>query len=240
MRKGYTRTAVVAAAFMVLSSALAWAMTPTRRLVDEHGKLQLEASIPREFGEWRVDPHAAGGVVNPQQAAMLDKLYSQTLTRTYINRAGQRIMLSVAYGEDQRDGMQVHYPEVCYPAQGFELRSSSSEALALAGGGVIPVRRLETSLAGQRFEPVTYWVVIGDQAVLGGSNKKMVEMRYGLRGQIPDGLLFRVSSISRDSLAAFGVQERFITDLIEAVPLATRGRLIGTRTSDAIALTQQP
>ena len=36
---------------------------------------------------------------------------------------GRQIMLSIAYGEDQRDGMKLHYPEVCYPAQGFQSRS---------------------------------------------------------------------------------------------------------------------
>ena len=32
-------------------------------------------------------------------------------------------MLSVAYGMDQADDdVQLHYPEVCYPAQGCQLR----------------------------------------------------------------------------------------------------------------------
>jgi Protein of unknown function (DUF3485) len=38
-------------------------------------------------------------------------------------------------------------------------------------------------------------------------------VRYGLRGQIPDGLLFRVSSINTDSAASFRLQERFLSDL---------------------------
>lgn len=59
--------------------------------------------------------------ITPELANNLDKLYSQTLTRTYINNDGYRIMLSVAYGENQlsSDVTQVHRPEFCYVAQGF-------------------------------------------------------------------------------------------------------------------------
>lgn len=47
-------------------------------------------------------------VVNPQTQELLDKLYSQILTRTYVNAKGYRIMLSLAYGSDQRGALQAH------------------------------------------------------------------------------------------------------------------------------------
>src|SRR6267378_4531886 len=87
--------------------------------------------------------------------ALLDKLYSQILTRTYVNSAGYRIMLSLAYGSDQRGSLQAHKPEVCYPAQGFALQANEAASIATSYGA-IPVRRLLTSL-GARKEPVTYW-----------------------------------------------------------------------------------
>ena len=221
-----TRRAIIASLIMALAAALAWFLTPTHRLADEN-PIQLETMIPTAFGDWVVDRNAYGGVVNPQQTDLINRLYSQTLSRTYINsKTGARIMLSIAYGEDQRDSMQVHYPEVCYPAQGFEVRSKRVGELVSASGS-IPVRRLETALNNSRFEPVTYWTMLGDQAQLGGIKKKFAEMRFGLRGLIVDGLLFRVSSINRDSDSAFRSQEVFVGDLLANLPAATRHRLTG-------------
>lgn len=224
-----TRRAIIAALIMALAAALAWFLTPTHRLADEN-PIQLESMIPTEFGDWVVDRNTHSGVVNPQQTDLINRLYSQTLSRTYVNsKTGARVMLSIAYGEDQRDGMQVHYPEVCYPAQGFELTSSRRDTLVLSHGSV-PIKRLETRLGDRRFEPITYWTTVGDHAVVGGLNKKIVEMQFGVRGVIPDGLLFRVSTLGRDSRAGFEVQEGFIRNLVSALPSASRKRLTGIGT----------
>lgn len=218
--------AMIAAALMVSAAALATVMTPTRKIVDSLPVLDLEASIPKEFGEWRMDTRAMGGVVNPQATELLNKLYSQILSRTYYNDKGYRIMLSIAYGEDQRDGNQLHYPEVCYPAQGFQVTSNKKGVLETALGPV-PVRRLESNLSQNRFEPITYWTTVGDEALTGGTEKKLLEMTYGLRGEIPDGLLFRVSSIDKNSAQAFAVQQQFIDQLLQAIPADVRPRIAG-------------
>lgn len=216
-----------AALLLMLAAALgAWALVPTDKLSDQFGALDLETAIPAEFGDWQMLPAHSGGIVNPQQNAVIEQIYTQTLSRTYVNRrTGEAVMLSIAYGEDQRDGMALHYPEVCYPAQGFQMKSNRKGVVTLAQGA-IPVRRLET-IAGQRFEPVTYWTMIGEHATLGGLDKKLTEMRYSLRGQIPDGLLFRVSSISRDSQAAFLLHEGFIGAVLAGLPEGSRTRIAG-------------
>ena len=219
-------SAVVAAVLMATAAALATAMIPTRKIVDTLPRLNLEAAIPEEFGEWTLDKRAVGGVVNPQQTELLNKLYSQMLSRTYYNAQGYRIMLSIAYGENQRDSNQLHYPEVCYPAQGFQVTSNRKGLLSTALGQV-PVKRLETNLSQNRYEPVTYWTTIGSQALTGGIDKKLAEMKYGLRGEVPDGLLFRVSSIDRDSEAAFAAQQRFIDQLLAVIPADVRPRIAG-------------
>jgi EpsI family protein len=218
--------ALVVAILMTSAAAIATVMTPTHKIVDSLPRLDLEASIPKQFGDWRLDDRGSGGVVNPQQTELLNKLYSQILSRTYVNAQGYRVMLSIAYGEDQRDGNQLHYPEVCYPAQGFQLSSKVAGVLSTPMGN-IPVKRLETNLSQQRYEPIIYWTTVGDKAVTGGTAKKIAEMRYGLRGEIPDGLLFRVSSIDRDSTAAFALQEQFIEALLPALSAEVRSRVAG-------------
>jgi len=218
--------ALAAAVLMTSAAAIATVMTPTRRIVDILPKLDIEASIPQRFGDWQVDTRMGGGVVNPQQTELLNKIYSQIVTRTYVNSEGYRIMLSIAYGEDQRDGNQLHYPEVCYPAQGFQVTSNRKATIETPLGN-IPVKRLESHLSQQRYEPITYWTTIGTQALTGGTTKKIAEMKYGLRGEIPDGLLFRISSIDRESAAAFAKQAQFVEQMLPALTPDVRARLAG-------------
>lgn len=213
---------------MCAASLGAVVVRPGTKAADAGPAVVLEQMVPGQFGDWREQKQSLAQVVNPQTKELLDKLYSQILTRTYVNADGYRIMLSLAYGSDQRGELQAHKPEVCYPAQGFTLKSNEPGTLATAFGG-IPVRRLETFL-GSRQEPVTYWFTVGDQAIGGSAGtlyKRVVEMRYGLTGQIPDGLLFRVSSIDPDPAGAYSAHEQFVNQLLQSIPPADRQRLSG-------------
>jgi len=219
------RIAVTIAALMFAASGAAIVARPGAKLADERPAIILESAIPRQFGDWREAPLGFVQVVNPQTQELLDKIYSQILTRTYVGKDGYRIMLSVAYGSDQRGALQAHKPEVCYPAQGFALQKSEAGSLATAYGN-IPVRRLLTSL-GPRHEPVTYWFTVGDTAIQGKLQKRLAEMRYGLTGRIPDGMLFRISSIDADPAQAFRFQDQFVDQLLAVVSGEERKRLSG-------------
>jgi EpsI family protein len=181
--------------------------------------------VPLQFGDWREEPLRFAQVVNPQTQELLDKLYTDVLSRTYVNAAGYHIMLSLAYGSDQRGSLAAHKPEVCYPAQGFILEKNEAGDL-VTEYGAIPVRRLFGHL-GARQEPVTYWFTVGDKAVQGTTQKRLVDLRYGLTGRIPDGLLFRVSSIDGDMSRAYRLQDEFSNQLLQAVTPAGRKRLSG-------------
>jgi EpsI family protein len=189
--------------------------------------VDLSSMLPAQFGDWKWLPLGATSVVNPQALEMSNKIYNQTLTRMYRNQVdGQQIMLVIAYGADQRDDLQVHYPEVCYPGQGFEVLSNQKVQLATAFGA-LPVRRMETQLGRNRHEPVTYWAMLGDQVVLDSMQKKLTEMRMAWSGRRTDGLLFRVSTIDVQTPRAFATQTRFVTDLLDTLPAADRHRLSG-------------
>ena len=219
------RIAFLMAALMFAASIGAYVARPGTRAADLGPAISLEALIPKQFGDWREEPQRIVQVVNPQTQELLDKLYSETLTRTYVNASGYRIMLSLAYGSDQRGALQAHKPEVCYPAQGFTLHRTEASQLATPFGE-IPAQRLFTS-RGPREEPVTYWFTVGDEAVHGRLQKRLVDLRYGLTGQIPDGMLFRVSSIDPDQARANHMQDQFINQLLQAVSPAERKRLSG-------------
>jgi EpsI family protein len=219
--------AVLVLCLAAASAALAHALVPTIKIADSRPRTALAELLPVAFGEWREDRSVLVVLPAPDVQANLDKIYNQVLARTYINPEGYRIMLSVAYGGDQSDGMSVHRPEVCYPAQGFEVQRVWPDRLALADRS-IPVTRAATRL-GPRIEPLTYWIVNGDEVIAQGFDGRIVQLKYTLRGRIPDGMLVRVSSIDGDFKRAFDTQDRFARAMVQALDPAFRVRIAGTR-----------
>ena len=225
------KTSSIAITLTLLMGAVSiggMAARPSARAVDKGKGISLEAIVPKGFGDWVELPDQTVAVVNPQTKELLDKLYSQMLSRTYVNKQGYRIMLSMAYGDDQRGGLQAHRPEVCYPAQGFKLNGLTDGTLRTDFGN-IDVRRLSTSL-GARNEPITYWLTVGDQVVQSTMDKRIAQIRLGLTGQIPDGLLFRISSIDNDTDRAYAMQQQFAAQMMSAVPPLARKQLGGLAT----------
>jgi EpsI family protein len=210
---------------MIVAFAAATFLRPTY-IIAEHGrKVNLNDMVPFAFGEWREMKLTNGQIINPQQTEELNRIYTQTLARTYINSSGEIVMLSIAYGANQSDGVALHYPEVCYPAQGFALLSNKPGILETSFGN-IRVRRLMTKLR-DRSEPVTYWTTLGEHVVQGGIDTKITQLKYGFKGQIPDGLLFRVSSITEDAENAYSTQKNFVDSLIVALSSENRLKLAG-------------
>lgn len=219
--------AVAVALCLCASTALGHWIKPTTHLADSQEKMSLEAAFPRDFGEWRLDTNLPVSIVSPDVKAMLDQLYNQVLARTYVNDRGERIMLSVAYGGDQSDATRAHRPDVCYPAQGFDIVSARTSAIALPQGR-LPVRHMVARL-GSRNEPVTFWFTVGDQVAVSGQDQKLAQLRYGLRGLIPDGMLVRVSSINQDNEAAFALQNRFVAAMRAAFDESWAPRVFGVQ-----------
>ncbi len=212
---------------MLGASATAVALTPHMRMADGLPELILEEAIPLRFGDWQIDNTMVPVTVSADVQAELNAIYSQTLARAYRNQDGKVMMLSIAYGADQSgDGNQVHRPEFCYTAQGFQLLSNIIGDLTTEYGS-LPVRRL-LAVQGQRNEPITYWVTVGEKATLPGLQRKINQLTYGLTGTIPDGMLVRVSSIDAETDAAHTLQENFIRDMLIALSTEHRARVAGT------------
>lgn len=223
--------ALMALLLMLAAFAGAQAWRPTSRLADTRPKVELETMFPKAFGDWRVDDRMPVQLVSPDTQAMLSKLYNQTLSRTYINAKGERIMLSVAYGGDQSDGTRAHRPEVCYPAQGFQMFGNRSEVLDI-GDRRLRVRQLMSRLGG-RIEPITYWITVGERIALSGTEQKLMQLSYSMRGVVPDGMLVRVSNIDADGDSAFRLHQLFIAELATAIQSNLRPQVMGSEISDS-------
>lgn len=220
-----SRIAIIIASLMCAASVVAHVVRPEKKVADTGPAISLEAMIPKAFGDWREEPQRVAQVVNPQAAQLLDKIYSQILVRAYVNGEGYRIMISLAYGSDQRGELQAHKPEVCYPAHGFTVHKNEGSQLTTPFG-TIALRRLFTTM-GPRQEPVSYWFAVGGTPVQGRLQKRLVDLKYGFTGRIPDGMLFRVSSIDPDQRRANQQQDHFINQLLQAISVSDRKRLSG-------------
>jgi EpsI family protein len=209
---------------MLVAAGLALGLTPRSPASGETLEVNLETIIPKQFGEWRLDETVVPIAFSPDVQAEVDRIYTQTLDRTYVNSKGVQVMLMVAYGSQQNYSMQVHRPEVCYPSLGFQI-GTLSKGFIDAGGAQLPVMKMVATL-GSRVEPVTYWVMIGDSAVRGNIEQHLARVKYGLTGKVPSGMLVRVSTISADASQSYRTEEQFVRDMLGAVPEPYR-KLLG-------------
>lgn len=210
---------------MIAGAVAAAYLEPTHKIASDRKNFVLEDIVPTTFDDWRMVDDGTKGIVNPQQESLINKLYNQTLSRSYVNSNNERIMLVIAYGENQSDNTQLHYPEVCYPAQGFQI-TSNMPSLVKTEMGNIKVKKLIATLS-NRVEPIIYWTTIGNKVVRGSTETKLEKLKYGFNGSIADGLLFRVSTIDANPESAYKLETDFINKLIANLPASSLAGVTG-------------
>jgi EpsI family protein len=222
------RLAIAFALVCALSLSAAHVLRPTNSLAKANQPIDLKVQIPLAFGGWREVRYLTPVLPDPSLQARLDELYTQVLARTYRHADGRTVMLSIAYGSDQSsEATAVHRPEFCYTAQGFAVANMGEAQLSLGPSDPLNVQRL-VARQGSRTEPISYWVTLDRQAVLPGFQRKLTQLQYGLRGDIPDGMLVRVSTLEPGSpMVGFDAQAGFLKDLFEAVDPRVRQRYFG-------------
>jgi len=220
---GVTTALVLTCAFI----GAAVAAPLVKPLPADTSAVNLERMLPTEFAGWHLDPSVVPVAPAPDVQANLDRIYNQILSRTYVNEAGESMMLTIAYGGDQSDALKAHRQENCYAAQGFAIEGLRHGSMSVAGR-TIPVTRMR-AVRGARSEPVTYWLTMGDRVVLGRLERLRVQLAAGLHGRMPDGMLVRVSSLSDDAGAAFRAQQAFMASAVAAMKPADAARLVGAR-----------
>lgn len=211
---------------MFAAAGLAVALTPNERIADREPSIDLEVAIPQSFGDWKVDETVVPINPSPDQQKTLNEIYDQIVSRTYVNARGQKVMLSVAYGKAQTQGLRAHRQEVCYSAQGFQINSLSKEDFVV-DGITVPATRM-VAVRDQRNEPVTYWFTMGDSLVRSLLDRQVTQLKYSLTGAIPDGYLFRVSSINGNAIEAYENQTQFVQQLMKSIDPALRRKLLGS------------
>ena len=215
----------------VAAAGLSYGLKPRRR-VSLLGKEKMEAIVPVSIPGWSAA--ASEGLVKPKVEGLAATLYNEIVQRTYIGEAiDAEIMLLIAYGGTQSDVLQLHRPEVCYPALGFSIESKRAAALPLPGGGVLPTVQI-VAVAGERRENIVYWTRLGEALPTDSSQQRAILLQDAMKGFIPDGVLVRASTIHADPQAGFKVLSAFVPALIAAVPAASRPALVGTKAATSM------
>jgi EpsI family protein len=194
----------------------------------------LAASVPSSFGDWK-EVSSITEQVDPARSAdepSMDRPYDDVLMRTYGNSRGDIVLLTLAYGRNQRQEVKIHRPDVCYTAQGFQLVNRSVVSFPVTGLAGRPVEgmRMLVSAPG-RMEAVSYWIRIGDVFTDNAWAIRYHIFQQGIAGRAVDGMLVRASQIVPGAGTAsperYRLQERFLADLVRALPKPARRQLVG-------------
>ena len=214
---------------LLVAAGVAAALTPRNNVVLLPEGRQLEAMIPKRIGTWQAVPSDLF-VLPKTEGSLADKLYNQTVTRLYESPSQLPVMLVMAYGSVQNDALQLHRPESCYAAVGFQISRSRVENVDVAGRAKVPVREL-TATAEQRVEPIIYWTRIGDALPTTGREQRWSKFEQQIDGIIPDGILVRISTVGEPDAATFAALREFAAAMLTAVAPADRAVLVGTTIS---------
>ncbi|MEO8811739.1 MAG: exosortase-associated protein EpsI, V-type [Caulobacteraceae bacterium] len=214
------------------AAGLAYGLIP-RRHVTLLGGARLEEIVPRVTGDWA--SHDVTDLVAPKiEGSLLSKLYGQTVGRVYRRGAdGAEIMMLLAYGNTQSDDLQLHRPEICYPAFGFAISQDFATSLPLASRIAIPSRQL-VATAGDHRENIVYWSRLGEFFPIDRQAQQIDRLKTAMHGVVADGLLARFSILNLTPDVALGTIRGFVETLVMAVAPDRRAVLVGTERAAAL------
>jgi EpsI family protein len=226
------KTSIVLGATMLATAAAVLVLQPEP--LPANSQPVLAQTVPTAFGDWR-EVSAVAEQVDPGKSAedpSMDRPYDDILMRAYGNSRGDVVLLTLAYGRNQRQEVKIHRPDVCYTAQGFQLVSRSRVSFPVTGigGKSVEGMRMLVSAPG-RTEAVSYWIRIGDVFTDNAWAIRYHIFEQGVSGRAVDGMLVRASQIVPGSRVAsperFRLQERFLADLVRALPKQARRQFVG-------------
>ncbi|MEM6857732.1 MAG: exosortase C-terminal domain/associated protein EpsI [Pseudomonadota bacterium] len=182
------RSLVIGAGLSALG-ALSYLRTP-EMLTPPITEDEFSAAIPNTVGPWN-SRKSSEIVLPPNDEA--DRIYENIETRIYEGSDLPSMMLLIAFSSTQQDDIQVHRPEVCYPASGFPILQNQPIQFDFRST-TIRARELLADRGGLK-ERVVYWVRVGNSFPTTWPQQRLSMAMQHLKGFVPDGTLFRVSTI---------------------------------------------
>lgn len=221
----------ICAAFAVAIAA-AHVLTPQPTTTDSVPDLAQE--LPSAFGDWTEIPATMLPVAVSVTTATGQRddttLYDQVVMRTYRNRKGEQMALSLAWGKRQRQEYKIHRPELCYGALGFDILELKDTAFAILSRNGRAVQGQEMlAKNGSRLEAVTFWIRLGDAYSQSAAFTRRYIFWEGIRGRIHDGILVRASEqIATPELReqSYDRQQHFLREVVDALDPRARAMLV--------------
>jgi len=221
-RARFSRRQTLIGGSLLVAATAGFALKP-RRTENYLGTAKLDDLVPKQFAGWQFN--TASGLVLPPADQLRDKIYSQLLTRVYTRDGAAPVMLLIAYSGAQDGTIQVHRPEVCYPASGYKLTKVEPHTTVLAPGIGVPSREMVAETEVRR-EQLIYWTRLGNHFPRAWSDQRTAVIAENFAGIIPDGVLVRLSSTGNGTVTP--LLDMFARDLYEAVGPRMRQVLLGS------------
>ena len=203
---------------LVAVAALSTILHPeVRRVNQSAGRLP---SVPQSFGAWTM--RSQNTVADSKEASFLNDV----LYRTYQRADGKTVLLVVAYGADQRKKFNLHMPEVCYKASGYQVMS---QAESLMHDPELKLKQLVVTAGAADTQPVQYWIMLDGRQVTSELEKRIRHLYYSVVGAQTDGVLVRVSSFLSDGDPGkeYEIQQEFIGSLYKSADPQLKKLLFG-------------
>ena len=125
-----------------LGSGAAYALKPRRQTTLMDGGKKLNEILPPTIEGWT--SRDVSDLVAPETPdSLAARLYGETVGRIYHQQStGDQVIMLMAHGDVENNELQLHRPEVCYPAFGFAIVENTPVSLAFPKGVTVPCRRL--------------------------------------------------------------------------------------------------
>ena len=228
-----SRRDILLGAACVAGAGTAYALIP-RRHVSLLGPVTVAQIVPQKFGNW-ASRDVTDLVAPKDEDSLASRIYGETVGRVYRRSdGGPEIMMLLAHGDTQSDDLQLHRPEVCYPAFGFAIRDNRQVSIPIAAGAALPGRSL-VATAPDRQETILYWSRLGEYFPTDRSEQHLDRTRTSMKGIIADGILARFSVEGNSPAEADAAMQPFVSQLILAMAPAHRAALIGSDLARKIA-----
>ena len=196
--------------------------TPHKK-IDFLGRDKLEALVPKAIGPWNYV--TASGLVVPPEDQFEKTIYAQILTRVYSDEKNTPVMLLMAQSGSQTGFLQIHRPEICYTAGGYDISDIMPHPIDL-GGKVVAANRMDATINGST-EHVVYWTRVGNEVPATWREQKLATAEQNLEGIIPDAILVRISTVNDDTAAAMATIDNFVRAMLNSIPASRRSVFIG-------------
>ena len=172
----FSRRNLIMGGALLAASAIGFARQP-QPVAKPMKEDEFEKLIPTRIGDYQFV--TSSGLVLPPPDQASESLYDQVFTRVYSAPNKPPIALLIAYSSVQNGLLQLHRPEICYPANGYALSDTMLEPLKV-GGKTITTRTFAAK--GQsRDEFVLYWTRLGNDMPGSWFEQRMAVVKANLR-----------------------------------------------------------